>query len=167
MKNFMQGGKGGIMTMILATLGLVLYVTMFDNILAAFVTLSSFTNASAYIAFSTVISIAPTVLFLAGVFGAGFAYYRGYKAATGGGINGFYLVVIGALEIILFVTLFGTIMTAMETIRTNANIADFIALSTVVTIAPTVLFLAGIFAGGATTVGGWKRRKKAKKSFSF
>ncbi len=150
--------NGGFLAMILSVLGLVLYTTMFSNILSAFHTLSETANISSYIAFSTVVSIAPTVLFLAGVFGAGYAYVVGYKSAKEQGTNGLLLMVMGALEIILFVTLFGTIMTAMETIRTDANIADFIALSTVVTIAPTVIFLTGIFAGAATAVGGYKEK---------
>jgi hypothetical protein len=153
--------KGGFMEMILSVLGLVLFCTLFSNILAAFYTLYGTTNASAYIAFQTVVSIAPTVLFLGGIFGAGLTFLHGYKHTAGS--NGLLTMVIGALTIILFITLFGTIMTAMEAVRTYANIATFIALGTVVTIAPTVLLLGGIFGGGMAVVGGWKQRKSSAK----
>lgn len=164
----MIGKNSGFFTMILSVLGLVLYVTMFSNILTAFDTLGDTANLSSYIAMGTVISIAPTVLFLAGIFGAGTAYAIGYKKAQSQGTNGLLLMVMGALEIILFVTLFSTIMTAMETLRTTASVVagDYIAFGTVVTIAPTVLFLAGIFAGTATAVGGYKAWKSKKAALA-
>lgn len=156
---FLSGKNSGFFMMVLAVLGVVLYVTLFNNILTAFVTLSGVSNAASYIAFSTVVSIAPTILFLAGIFGAGFLYYKGYKSAQGAGVNSLMMIVLGCLEIILFITLFSTIMESMETIRTNANIDDFIALETVVQIAPTILLLAGVFAGVMTGVSGVRNRK--------
>jgi hypothetical protein len=160
----MMGKNSGFLMMILSVLGVVLYVTMFSNILDAFDTLGDFATISSYIAMSTVVSIAPTVLFLAGVLGAGAIYVVGYKKAASAGTNGLLLMVMGALEIILFVTLFSTIMTAMEVLRTTSSVVanDYIAFGTVVTIAPTVLFLAGIFAGAATAVAGYKSRKGQK-----
>ena len=157
----MGGKNSGFLMMILSVLGIVLYVTMFSNILAAFDDLGDFANISSYIAMSTVVSIAPTVLFLAGIFGAGAIYVVGYKKAAASGTNGLLLMVMGALEIILFVTLFSTIMTAMDVLRLTASVVagDYIAFGTVVTIAPTVLFLAGIFAGAATAVSGYKSRQ--------
>jgi hypothetical protein len=161
MGKLLSGKNGGFLMMVLSVLGVVLWVTLFSTILDAFVTLYG-TGWTNYIAFATICKIVPTILFLAGIFGAGFGYYKGYTQAQAGGINSLLLMVFGALEIILFVTLFATIMTGMETLRTHANVTLFIAMSTVVSIAPTVLFLAGIFAGGATAVGGWRKRKKSR-----
>lgn len=158
----LSGKNAGFLMMVLSILGIVLYVTLFSNILSAFVALAETSGLSNYIAFSTVLKIAPTILFLVAIGGAAFAYYKGYGKAVSGGINSLLLVVFGALEIILFVTLFSTVMTGMESVRTSDNIDYFIALSTVVSIAPTLLFLGGIFAGGATAVGGWRRGKKSK-----
>lgn len=156
----MSGKNGGFLQMVMAVLGLVLYVTMFSNILSAFVTLLGVTNIASYIAFATVVEIAPTILFLLGVFGAGALYFHGYKQATGAGINAMILVVFGALQIILFVTLFSTIMTSMETLRTANNVTSFIAFVTVVEIAPTILLLLGLFSGAAVGVSGWRKRGK-------
>jgi hypothetical protein len=153
----MLKGKGGFIVMILSILGLVLWITLFSNILDAFYTLYGTTNASAYTAFQTVVSIAPTVLFLGGIFGAGYGYYKGYK--SGVSANALLTMVLGALTIILFVTLMSTVMTAMEDIRVYAHVSTFIALQTVAQIAPTVILLAGIFGGGMAVVGGWKSRK--------
>jgi hypothetical protein len=155
----LSGKNGGFLQMVLAVLGVVLYVTMFANILAGFVSLLEVANIGEYIAFETVVKIAPTILFLIGIFGAGALYYHGYKQATGAGINSMLLIVFGALQIILFVTLFSTIMTAMESLRTHANVTAFIAFQTVVEIAPTILLLMGLFSGGAVAVSGWRKSK--------
>ncbi len=151
--------------MIIGVLGLVLYVTMFSSILTAFVTLLGATNIASYIAFETVVKIAPTILFLLGIFGSSWLYYHGYKQAMQAGINGLIMVVFGALQIILFVTLFSTIMSSMETLRTADNVSSFIAFTTVVGIAPTILLLLGLFSGGAVAVGGYKG-SKSKGSLS-
>jgi len=149
--------SNGFLGMVLSILGIVLFVTMFNNILSAFVTLSGVDNAASYIAFSTVVQIAPTIIFLGGLFGLGFAYYKSYTKA--GSMTGLMQTVLGALSIILFITLFSTIMTSMETIRTNANIDSFIALETVVQIAPAILLLAGLFAGAMNIVSGIRKGK--------
>ncbi len=158
----LSGKTKGFLMMVFSVLGIVLYVTLFDNILDAFAALAIVSGIANYVAFNTIIKIAPAILLLAGLFGAGLLYYAGYKTATGAGINSMLLMVMGALEIILFVTLFATILAGFETLRTHDNITYFTALSTVVTIMPTVLFLAGILGGGVTAVGGYRGRKRAR-----
>jgi hypothetical protein len=155
----MTGKNGGFLMMVFGILGLVLWTTLFTPILEAFVTLASLDYIANYIAFEVIIKIVPSILFLAGIFGGLWLQYKGYKKAMGSGINALLVTVMGALEIILFVTLFATVMGGIEDIRTSDNISYFIALSTVVSISPAILFLSGIFAGGAMAVGGWKNRK--------
>lgn len=158
----LSGKTKGFLMMVFSVLGIVLYVTLFNNILDAFAALAITSGIANYIAFTTIIKISPAILLLAGLFAAGLLYYQGYKTGAGAGINSMLLMVMGALEIILFVTLFATILTGFESLRTHDNITYFTALSTVVTIMPTVLFLAGILGGGLTAVGGWKRRKSSR-----
>ena len=132
---------------------------------SAFVTLTwtgvGFDN---FTALETVIDIAPVVLLLAGIFGASFAYYKGYQGAQAQDASGIMRMVLGVILIILFVTLFGTIMTAMQALAVAVNDSGYTALTTVVAIAPVVLFLGGIFAGTATGVSGakaFRRRRRA------
>jgi hypothetical protein len=157
MKLDMKGATGGFMVMIVSFLGMVLWATLFKTVMGFFDALAAFPTASAYIVFSTIIDIAPTILFIGGVFGAGLGYRQGYRQATGAaGINGLLLIVFGALEIILFLAMFPTIMTALEAIRTSATIANYIALGIVIEIAPAILLLGGLFAGGSAISGGVK-----------
>jgi len=161
----MKGMKGGFLAMVVSVLGVVLYVTMFSTVLTAFETLRTHTNIATFTALSTVVAIAPTVLLLAGIFAAGFGYYKGYKSTASGGSDtgGLMRMVLGVLVIILFVTLFSTIVTAMYTLYSADNASEYTAFQTVVQIAPTVLFLAGVFAGGATAAGGYRARKRKKR----
>lgn len=156
--------KGGFIAMIMAILGVVLYVTMFDSVMTAFTALAAVTGISNFIAFSTVIGIAPTVLFLGGIFGAGYTYYKGQKAVSGGGGSAALMqMVLGVLVIILFVTLFETIATAVYTLWATYNTTTtWIAFPIVLRIVPTILFLAGIFAGGSTAYSGYRARKRRK-----
>ena len=160
-----KGLKGGFLAMVLSVLGIVLYVTMFSSVMTAIAALWLTSGVSNFIAFSTVLGIAPTVLFLGGIFGAGFAFWRGYKGVAGGGSDpgGLMRMVFGVLVIILFVTMFSTIITAMQTLYDaySAN-TSYIAFGTVISIAPTVLFLGGIFAGGSTAVGGYRARRRRR-----
>lgn len=161
----MLKNKGGFLAMVLAVLGIVLYTTLFSTILTAFTTLAANANISTFIAFETIIKIAPTVLLLSGLIGAGFVYWKGYgKLAAGGGdTSGILRMVLGALMIILFVTLFDTILTSFYTLWLADNATKyFIAFQTICTIMPTILFLAGIFAGIATGVGGLRARKSRR-----
>ena len=158
----MDGKNGGFMYMIFSILGVVLAVTMFGSTMTYFDALAAVPNASAYIAYSIGIEISPSLILL-GVLGLGtWAYKKGYTQATSGGVNGLLLVVFGFLEVILFLALFPTIMSSLETVRTLPTIANYIALRVVVEIMPIVLYLGGLFAGGSTAVGGFRQSKKAK-----
>lgn len=154
--------KGGFVAMVMAAVGIVLFITLFENIMTAFDDLLLVVGIGDFIAFEIVVLIAPTVLLLAGVFGAGFAYYRGYKSISAGSADagGLLRMVMGVLVIILFVTLFETIATAFADLYALYAGSDYIAFDTCLTIAPTILFLGGIFAGVATSVGGFRARKK-------
>lgn len=164
MRNVM---KGGFLVMVLSVLGVVLYVTMFSSVLAALETIRLYANLSTFIALETVVEIAPTVLLLGGVFGAGFAYYKGFKQAGANDPGGLMRMVLGVLVIILFATLFATILSSTYTLYGYADGAgnvssEYTAFQTVCTIFPTVLFLMGIFAGGATAVSGYRARKRRR-----
>lgn len=161
----MLNSKGGFVAMVLSVLGIVLYTTMFSTILTAFTTLAANANLSTFIAFEVIIKIAPTVLLLGGLVVGSLVYWKGYGklAASGGDANGILRMVIGALMIILFVTLFDTILDSFYTLWLADNTSKyFIAFQTVCTILPTILFIAGVFAGVATGVGGYKARRKRK-----
>jgi len=161
----MLKGKGGFVTMVLSVLGIVLYTTMFSTILDAFTALSIHAHLSTFIAFETIIKIAPTVLLLGGLLAGALGYWKGYGSlSTGSGdTSGILRMVMGALMIILFVTLYTTILTSFYTLWLADNATKyFIAFQTVCTIIPTILFLAGVFAGIATGVGGIRARKRRK-----
>jgi hypothetical protein len=158
----LEGKNGGFMIMIFSYLGMVLSITMFQNMMTYFDTLAAVPNASAYIAYTIGIEISPTIILLGIVGAAGWGYRKGYQQAVANGVNGLLLTVFGFLEVILFLALFPTIMTALEAIRTLPTISDYIALQVVVQIVPIILFLGGLFAGGATVVGGIRQSKKQK-----
>jgi len=163
----LKGGglKAGFMPMVLSILGVVLFVTMFSTIMTALASITDALGLTNFIALSTIIGIAPTVLFLGGVFGAAFVYYRGYKTvqSTGNDTSGILRMVLGVLVIILFATLFKQIVISMNTLYTvYSGNASWIAFGTVISIAPTVLFLGGIFAGAATTVSGYRSRRSRR-----
>lgn len=156
--------KSSFLMMTLSVVGLVLYVTLFSNILSALETIRIYTNISTFTALETVVEIAPVVLLLAGVFTASFAYYKGFKGAGSQDATGILRMVLGVILIILFVTLFYTIVTAFYTLYGADNAAEYTAFQTVVQIAPTVLFLSGIFAGGATATSGARAFRKRRHS---
>lgn len=158
-----KGMKAGFMPMILSILGVVLYTTMFSTVMTALVALANTSGISNFTALSTVIGISPTVLFLGGIFGGALVYYKGYKSAQGSDPGGLMRMVLGVLIMILFVTLFATIVTAISSLYTSyASNTSWIAFGTVMAISPTVLFLGGIFAGGATAVSGYRARKRRR-----
>ncbi|MBE3142184.1 MAG: hypothetical protein IMZ53_16550 [Thermoplasmata archaeon] len=153
--------KGGFLKMTFSVVGLVILFAMFPTILTALAALLVSTGVSNFIAFTVIVGIAPTVLILGLTFGAAMLYRSGYKSVSANDAGGLIRMVMGILEIILFVTLFATILSSSYTLFSSAN-ATWIAFGTVMSIMPTVLFLSGIFAGGATAYGGYKARKGRK-----
>lgn len=159
----MKGIKGGFLPMILAVLGLVLYVTMFDTVMTAMDTLYATTGVSSFIAFATVLGITPTILLLGGTVGAGILYWKGQQQAGTSDTSGLLRMVFGVLTVILFITLFSTIITNFATLYTSyGSNTTWIAFGTVVSILPTILFLCGIFAGSSTAVSGYRARSRRK-----
>jgi len=161
-----MGKRSGLLTMVFSILGVVLVASMFDTILTTLGTLRSTAGASDFLVFTTVVGIAPTILLLIMLGGGAYGFVKGYGGLSGGGdASGLVRIVFGALSVILFVSMFSTVITAMHLVWANsggANASIWIALRTVSSIMPTVLFLGGIFAGVATTVGGIRARKKSK-----
>ena len=72
-------------------------------------------------------------------------------------------VVFGALQILLFLALFSTVISSLYTVLQDSSIATYIALQTVVQISAAIIFLSGIFAGGWNISTGVREGKKNKK----
>jgi hypothetical protein len=138
---------------------MVLAITMFQTIMTYIDLDLAVANASAYIGYTVVVGVTPTLLLLTIVGGGVWGYKHGYDQAVANGAS-LLLMVFGILEIILFAALFPTIMAALETVRTMRSITDYIALQVVVEIVPVLLWLGGLFAGGATAAGGFHHRSK-------
>ncbi len=160
----MKIGKGslGVLGMVMTVLLEIFAITVFASIISPFNTLYTTANAT-WIAFGTVLTIIPTLIFLAMIVGGGIGYWKSYRAAASGGVNGFLIMVVGILEIILFVSMFSSVVTGLAAILTS-NVTNFIALSTIVGISPTLLFLLGIFACLGTAIGGYRQGKKGRST---
>jgi hypothetical protein len=151
-------GKGGLMSLVLSVLGIVLFVTMFATILDSLVTLvGTGVTILNYTILSTCIKIAPVVLMVSIPAVLGVTAYKGYSRVSESDAGGLMRIIMGVLWIILFIAMFSTILTGFETVRAHANITYFIALSTVTVIMPTIIFLGGLFSGGLVAVAGIKQ----------
>ncbi len=162
------GGKyGGIMIAVMALLGVILFTSLFSSIMTGINSLrygnTSLTN---FTAFDTILGITPVVLWLGGLFGAGFAYYKGYSIIAGKDQNGFMRMVMGVITLVLFVTMFQTVLSGINTVYTGTNVSAYTAFTTVVGISPTVLFLAGIFASVSTGVSGIRARRRSHRTYA-
>ena len=152
------------MGMVLTFLGIVLWATLFDTILAQFDVLMGYTHLSSFTLLQTMYEIGPVILFL-GVLGLlGWGYYTSYMKSTakGDSINMLMWVVFGALQILLFLALFSTVISSLYTILQDSSIASYIALQTVVQISAAIIFLSGIFAGGWNISTGIRNQRKKK-----
>ena len=158
-----MGKKSGLLMMVFSVLGIVMVASMFNTILTSLGTLLATAGASDFLILSTVIGLAPTILLLTMLGGGAYGFYKGQKATGEADASGLIRIVFGALMVILFVSMFGTVITSMHLVWANAggaNLTVWIALRTVSSIMPTILFLGGIFAGVATSVSGVRSRRR-------
>ena len=162
-----MGKKSGLLTMVFSVLGIVMVASMFNTILTSLGTLLATAGASDFLVLSTVIGLVPTILLLTMLGGGAYGFYKGQKATGEADASGLIRIVFGALMVILFVAMFGTVLTSMHLVWANAgdngtvdNTSVWIALRTVSSIMPTILFLGGIFAGVATSVSGVRSRRR-------
>ena len=162
------GPMGGFLGMVLTFLGIVLWVTLFGSIVTQFGVLLAYAHLSSFTLLQTLYQIGPVVIFLGVLGGLGWGYYKSYMSSNkGDGVNMLMWVVFGALQIILFLSLFPTVVTSLYTVLTDSSISSYIALSTVVQISAAIIFLGGIFAGGWNIAQGVKSGRKAKANNSF
>jgi hypothetical protein len=148
----------GYMPMIFSILGLVALSALFIPIMNALAGLYDTPGASNFTLLQLVITIVPTILILALSVGLGFSYYTGFKQMATQDANGLISMVVGVMAILLFITMFGTVITNFSSLYTNYGTnTTWIAFGTVLTIVPTILFLGGLFGGGLLAFSGGKR----------
>ncbi len=68
-------------------------------------------------------------------------------------------VFIGIIMIAVAFIMFPIILEGAQTILTDANLADYTGLETIVGIAPTLIFVSMLFGGGVLTYLGVKSKK--------
>lgn len=166
-KSLLKGPYAAFLGMVFTFLGIVLWTTLFGTIMAQFDTLMAYANLSSFTLLETLYKIGPVIIFLGVLGGLGWGYYKSYMSSKGkgDGINSLMWIVFGALQIILFLSLFPTVVTSLYTVLSLSSIANYIALSTVVQISAAIIFLGGLFAGGwnvATGVRAVRGKNKAK-----
>lgn len=164
----LKGPMGGFLGMVMTFLGIVLWTTLFSSIMAQFGTLLGYAHLSSFTLLQTLYQIGPVIIFL-GVLGAmGWGYYKSYMSSNKGeGVNSLMWVVFGALQIILFLSLFPTVVSSLYTVLTDSSITSYIALSTVVQISAAIIFLGGIFAGGWNISQGVKKSRAKNRNRSM
>ena len=67
---------------------------------------------------------------------------------------------VGLIMIAVAFIMFPIILEGAATVLADANIADYTGLSTLVSIAPTLVFVSMLFGGGMLTYTGVKNRRK-------
>ena len=150
----------GVLVTVMSLLGLVLFTSLFSTIMTAMNTMRYAGSLTNYTAFDTILGIAPVILWLGGLFGAGFAFYKGQSMTAGQDAQGFLRMVMGIVTLVLFITLFSTVVTGIGTVYSGTNASLYTAFTTVVGISPTILFLAGVFASVATAASGLRARRR-------
>ena len=155
---------GGVLVTVMSLLGLVLFTSLFATIMTAMNVMRYTSALTNYTAFDTILGIAPVILWLGGLFGTGFAFYKGQSMAAGQDAAGFLRMVMGIVTLVLFITLFSTVVTGIGTVYDGTNASNYTAFQTVVGISPTILFLAGVFASVSTAAGGLRARRRYRSS---
>lgn len=148
--------------MTFGVLGLVVLTNVFDDILDALYGVAAHSNVATFLAMETVAKISATVLFIGLIFGLSVAYRRGYQQSAVTDSGGLLRMVFGLVQILLFATLFATVMTNLYSLYSSGNASTFTAFTTVVSISAVPLFLAGIFSGVATGVSGYRARSRRR-----
>lgn len=79
--------------------------------------------------------------------------------------NNIWKVVSGLVCIAIALILFPIVLDGVQTIVTNANIADYTGLSAVAAVTPLLVFVGMIFSGGFLTFTGVQGARKSKDRF--
>ncbi len=151
----------GILMSVMALLGIILFASLFASIMSAINNIRyGSTSLTNFTALDTILSIAPVVLWLGGLLGAGVTYYKGAQITAAKDPNGFMRMVMAVVTLVLFITLFLTVVNAIATVYSTTNASSYTAFTTVVGITPTILLLAGIFAAVSSGVSGIRARRE-------
>lgn len=165
-----KGGKG-FLIMTISFVGIVLFTSVFLNIMEQVENIRSYTHISSFIVLSILVQIAPTVLLIAALLMAKWGYGKGEMQAAATDSGGLMRLVYGAIGLILFLALFYVYLPYMYYIydggtTTNATFtpSNYIALQTVASVIPAVLLLGGIFMTGRTAYRGYKARRSRRRA---
>jgi len=165
-KGFVSSPMGGYVVMILSYVAMVVWFNLFVTIMGYFDDIYTYEHISSFTLLQLGVKIAPAIIhiMMLGVFMAGQVW--GHQTASkGSGIQTILWVVFTALQIILFLAMFVSILDALYQVLSLATIANYIALEVVVQMSAALLFLWNIFAlpiwNVATTVKSYKKGKSS------
>jgi len=117
-------------------------------------------NLTAFTGLSSVVGIAPMMVFVFVVFGGiGMTGVGAFRSAKSGNV-GMNLLLALIMIAIAFVV-YPIVLDGADTILSDANIADYTGLSSIAAIAPLLVFVSMLFAG--IGIGGYSAYKAVKR----
>ena len=166
----LKGGKG-FLVMTISFVGIVLFTSIFLNIMEQLENIRGYANIDSFLVLSILVQIAPATMLIGALLVARWGYSKGELTAAASDSGGLMRMVFGAIGLILFIALFYVFLPYMYYIydggtTTNGTFtpSNYIALQTVASIVPSVLFIGGIFYTGRTAYRGYKARRARKKA---
>lgn len=154
--------NGGLLAMILSIVGIVVWVTMFEDVMLGFDALWAIVGIEDLFMMPILLGYGPTIILLAVIGGMAVAYYAGAKSLAVKDTNGLIRMVMAALSLVVFITMFSEVATVFVGLFTLYDAdPNYPIFGLTCSIAPAILFLGGIVAIVGTGVSGARARLRA------
>ena len=151
--------SGGLLTMIFASLGIVVFTNIFESLMTYFDDAWLIAGIEDLFMVPLILGFGPTIILVGVLGGAAFAYVKGLGSVAANDANGLIRIIMGGLGVIMFLAMFSPIAEIFVTLWNLYEAdANYPMLGLTLSIFPAIILLMGIVGSIGTAVQGVRAR---------
>jgi hypothetical protein len=158
--NFLKK-NGGLLTMIFAALGVVVFANIFESLMTYFDAVWAVVGIEDLFLVPLMLKFGPTIILVVVIGGFAFAYMTGIGSVAASDANGLIRIIMAGLGLIMFIATFPDIAEIfVDLVGTYGDDPNYSMLGLALGMFPGIVLIEGIIGSVGSAVSGYRARRR-------